>query len=64
MFPELNEDEKTIVRILQKNNDLQINILTVQANIPIHKLTALLFDLEMKGVVKELAGGMYHLLNI
>lgn len=64
MFPELNEDEKTIVRILQKNNDLQINILTVQANIPIHKLTVLLFDLEMKGVVKELAGGMYHLLNI
>ena len=64
MFPELSEEEKVIVRILHKNNDLQINILTVQANIPIHKLTALLFDLEMKGVVKELAGGMYHLLNI
>ena len=64
MFPELSKEEKVIVRILHKNNDLQINILTVQANIPIHKLTALLFDLEMKGVVKELAGGMYHLLNI
>ncbi len=64
MFPELSEEEKVIVRILHKNNDLQINILTVQTDIPIHKLTALLFDLEMKGVVKELAGGMYHLLNI
>ncbi|MBE6256499.1 MAG: hypothetical protein E7103_00910 [Prevotella sp.] len=30
---------------------------------PIGKLTSLLFQLEMKGVVKPLAGGMYHLLS-
>lgn len=62
LFPELTDVEKKIVDILQKNNDLQVNILTVQAAIPINKLTSSLFQLEMKGVVKELAGGLYHLI--
>ena len=47
---------------LQHVNDLQINMLSVQSGLPIARLTALLFGLEMKGVVKTLAGGIYHLL--
>ncbi len=62
-FPDLDAEEQTIVDVLQKTNDLQINILAVKANMPIHRLTALLFQLEMKGVVKPLAGGMYHLMS-
>lgn len=62
LFPELDDDEQLIVKQLGKNNDLQINILTVKTGLPINRLTALLFQLEMKGVVKPLAGGMYHLL--
>ena len=49
--------------MLQENNDLQINMLSVQSNVPIGRLTALLFQLEMKGVIRTLAGGMYHLLK-
>ncbi len=63
MFPDLSAEEQTIVDVLAKNNDLQINILSVKANIGIGKLTALLFTLEMKGVIKTLAGGMYHLIQ-
>jgi len=63
LFPDLSEDEQTIVDLLRKTNDLQINILSVKATLPINKLTALLFQLEMKGVVKPLAGGMYHLIG-
>lgn len=63
LFPNLSEDEQTIVDLLRKTNDLQINILSVKAALPINKLTALLFQLEMKGVVKPLAGGMYHLIG-
>lgn len=63
LFPDLSEDEQTIVDLLRKTNDLQINILSVKAALPINKLTALLFQLEMKGVVKPLAGGMYHLIG-
>lgn len=62
LFPDLSADEQTVVDVLQKNNDLQINLLSVQTGLPISRLTALLFELEMKGVVKALAGGSYHLL--
>ena len=62
LFPTLTPEEQKIVGLLQQTNDLQLNILSVKTSIPIGQLTALLFQLEMKGVVKPLAGGMYHLL--
>ncbi len=62
LFPDLSPEESSIVSLLQQTNDLQLNILSVKTGIPIGQLTALLFQLEMKGVVKPLAGGMYHLL--
>ena len=63
IFPQLNEEEKVIVNLLSKNNDLQINVLSVQTGFAIPKLTNILFQLEMKGVIKVLAGGMYHLIS-
>ena len=62
LFPELSPEEQKIVSLLQQTNDLQLNIISVKTGIAIHQMTALLFQLEMKGVVKPLAGGMYHLL--
>ncbi len=62
LFNDLTDEEKAIVEVLQKTNDLQVNILTVQAGLPINKTLSVLFNLEMKGVVKALAGGAYHLL--
>ena len=62
LFPELSPEEQKIVGLLQQTNDLQLNIISVKTGIAIHQITALLFQLEMKGVVKPLAGGMYHLL--
>ena len=63
LFPDLSPEEQTVVSLLQQTNDLQLNILSVKTSFPIGKLTSLLFQLEMKGVVKPLAGGMYHLLS-
>lgn len=62
LFPDLSTEERKVVSALKKHNDLQINMLSVQADIPIAHLTAILFSLEMKGVLKALPGGMYHLL--
>lgn len=62
LFPSLSPEEQAVVDVLQCNNDLQINMLSVQSGLTISRLTALLFQLEMKGVIKPLAGGMYHLL--
>lgn len=61
MFVDLTDDERRIVELLQQNNDMQINVIAVKADMPISKLTALLFSLEMKGVLKAMAGGCYHL---
>lgn len=62
LFPDLSDDEQRIVALLSKD-EKQINALVVEADIPIHKLNAILFELEMKGVVRVLAGGMYQLLR-
>ena len=62
LFPELSPEEQKVVSLLQQTNDLPLNTLSVKTGIAIGPITALLFQLEMKGVVRPLAGGMYHLL--
>ena len=62
LFPDLSPEEMKIVNLLEQTNDLQLNIISVKCSLPISQLTALLFQMEMKGVIKPLAGGMYHLL--
>ena len=63
LFPDLSDEEQTIVNTLQKQNDLQINMLSVQSGIGIARITSLLFSMEMKGILKALPGGIYHLLK-
>ncbi|MBR1546761.1 MAG: DNA-processing protein DprA [Prevotella sp.] len=62
LFPDLTPEEQRVVNVLRKTNDLQQNMVSVQTNIAIGPLTALLFQLEMKGVVKVMAGGCVHLM--
>jgi len=63
LFPDLSEEEKRIVCLLEQHPEgIQINLLVVEANIPINQMSALLFELEMKGVVRGLAGGVYMLI--
>lgn len=63
LFPSLEPEEKTIVGLLQQTNDLQLNTLSVKSNVPVGRLVSLLFQLEMKGVVRPMAGGTYHLIG-
>lgn len=64
LFPELGKEEAQIVDRLRKTPDgLQINTLVVETNIPVHTMSALLFELELKGVVRALAGGVYRLMG-
>lgn len=63
LFPELSEEERRIVNILQKAEEgMQINTLVVESNIPINRISAILFELEMKGIVRTMAGGIYRLI--
>ena len=63
LFPELTEDEQAVADMLGKDNDLQINTLAARTAIPVGALSAVMFSLEMKGVVKLTAGGVYHLIK-
>ena len=62
LFPELTDEEELVVRILTHQGDLHINALVVEADIPVNRMSTLLFELEMKGMVKVLVGGVYRLL--
>ena len=63
LFPDLSPEQQRIVDVLMKSNDLQLNQLSVKTGIPIGDITSILFQMEMMGVVKPMAGGNYHLLN-
>ena len=61
LFPNLSPEEGAVMKALRENSDgLQINQMVVQLNIPINKLLPLLFEMEMKGFVKAVAGGCYR----
>ena len=63
LFPNLDEEEQAVVKALQGSECKQINALAIECNFAIYKISAILFNLEMKGVVKLLNGGMYKLLT-
>lgn len=61
LFPELTPEENAVVDALHSDSDgMQVNQLVVLLNIPINKLLPLLFEMEMKGYVKAVAGGCYR----
>lgn len=63
LFPDFTPEEEQVVGLLNKHPEgLQINLLVVQSNIPINRMTGILFELEMKGVIRALAGGVYCLI--
>ncbi len=62
IFPDLSPDEQRVVDVLAKHNDLHLNMLATQAGMAVNQLVGVLFELEMKGVIRTMAGGMYHLL--
>jgi DNA processing protein len=63
LFPTLSEEEQKIVSLLSQTNDLQLNNISVRTNLPVNRLTALLFQLEMAGIVRPMAGGTFHLIT-
>ena len=63
LFPELTPEENAVITALQADSDgMQVNQLVVRLNIPINKLLPLLFEMEMKGLVKAVAGGRYRVM--
>ena len=63
LFPVLEPREELVVKLLKASPDgLQVNQLVVQADMPVNVLMPLLFDMEMKGYVRAVAGGCYRVI--
>lgn len=64
LFPDLSAEESGIVQLLEQHPEgLHINILATETLIPISRLSALLFELELRGIVRPSAGSNYRLIH-
>lgn len=63
IFPELTDEERLLVNALRQVDDKHVNQLAVDTNIPYARVSMILFDLEMKGIVMALGGARYRLLR-
>lgn len=62
LFRELSDDEKTIIEHLQPAN-LHFDQLLLSTKIPLNKLSFVLLEMEMKGMLKTLPGKRFALLR-
>ena len=63
LFPDLTAEERALVNTLKDVDDKHINQIAIDANIPYSRASMILFDLEMKGIVKALGGARYRLVH-
>jgi DNA processing protein len=61
LFIELSPDEAIIIDLLRKETSLTIDRLALHGNMPVSKISAVLLNLEFKGVIKCLPGKVYML---
>lgn len=61
LFPNLTDEERAVVDILGESEGMQVNELAMRLGQPVQQLSALLFEMEMKGYVAPVAGGVYRL---
>ena len=60
LFDNLSDDEHTVIANLRQFPDgVNVNELTILLNKPYSKLSSQLLEMEFKGLVKCLPGGMY-----
>lgn len=63
LFVSLTDEEQLIVNNLNDAEEKGINIVVNETGLSYSKVTALMFELELKGVVKVLGGARYRLLK-
>lgn len=62
LFVELDATEKTIYNYLKNNNKEQLDIIALNCNLPIFKVSSTLLNMELKGVVRPLPGKLFEVI--
>jgi len=60
LFVELPKEEELIYNYLLKNGKQHIDTIALDCKMPVYKLASLLFNIEMKGVVRPLQGKLFE----
>lgn len=64
LFLDLTDDEQNIVGMLRQHNDgLQLNELAIKLETPVSKISAMLLEMEFKGILKCLPGNVYKIIK-
>ncbi len=61
LFVNLTDDEKFIMEIIRNNNELVIDLICHEANMPVSKVSPILLNLEFAGLVRSLPGKIYKI---
>lgn len=60
LFVELESDEQKIYDFLLKNGKELLDIIALQCDFPIYKISGLLLNMELKGVIRPLPGKLFE----
>jgi DNA processing protein len=60
MFVDLNDDEKMIMNLFEKTEEMTIDQIAVHCHLPVSKISYLMINLEFNGLVKCLPGKVYR----
>lgn len=60
LFVELNPDEECIYNFLIKNGKELLDIIALECNFPIFKISGILLNMELKGLIRPLPGKMFE----
>lgn len=63
LFPELTPDEQSIIDCLKEAEDQSVNLIVTRTGLSYSTVSAIMFELEMKGLVKVLGGARYRLVS-
>jgi len=63
LFPELTGEQRTVVDALKDVENKTISELAADLQLPFHRVSALLVEMELLGIVRGLPGGIYRLLK-
>ena len=61
LFPELSPEDEKIIQILKEKGQCSIDNLGVELQMPVSKISAVLLNLELAGVLQSLPGKMYKI---
>jgi len=60
LFVELDYEEQKIYQFLQQNGKEMMDIIALQCEFPIYKISGMLLNMELKGVIRPLPGKMFE----